>query len=109
MANKVLLECRPMTWEENVEYNEFSDSLADKKNKVSGKEYLKKIVPWVMEHVYGVKDVNNFSPGELMAIYTTTVSLTSNIRMDEIKNLKTSTNGSVSEANTAKTADGSGK
>lgn len=28
MAKKVLLECRAMTWEENVEYNEFSDSLA---------------------------------------------------------------------------------
>ena len=101
MAKKVLLECRAMTWEENVEYNEFSDSLA--KNKVSGKEYLSKIVPWVMEHVYGVKDINSFSPGELMAIYTTTVSLTSNIRTDEIKNLKTSTNGSVSEANIVKT------
>lgn len=42
MAKKVLLECRAMTWEENVEYNEFSDSLAE--NKVSGKEYLSKIV-----------------------------------------------------------------
>ena len=107
MAKKVLLECRAMTWEENVEYNEFSDSLAE--NKVSGKEYLSKIVPWVMEHVYGVKDINSFSPGELMAIYTTTVSLTSNIRTDEIKNLKTSTNGSVSEANIVKTAALSGK
>lgn len=107
MAKKVLLECRAMTWEENVKYNEFSDSLAE--NKVSGKEYLSKIVPWVMEHVYGVKDINSFSPGELMAIYTTTVSLTSNIRTDEIKNLKTSTNGSVSEANIVKTADVSGK
>jgi len=56
-----------------------------------------------------VKDINSFSPGELMAIYTTTVSLTSNIRTDEIKNLKTSTNGSVSEANIVKTADVSGK
>lgn len=108
MAIKKMIECRCMTWEENAMHDDLVEELLDKEPKISGRKILKKMAPWVMETVYKVK-VSDFTPGEIVEIYTRTKELTAHVRSEEIKNLKPLSSGSANGPDTAETAGKSKK
>lgn len=103
MAIKTMIECRSMTWEENAMHDDLVEELLDKEPQISGRKVLQKMAPWVLETVYKVK-VSDFTPGEIVEIYTRTKELTTHVREEEIKNLKPLPSGSANGLDTAETA-----
>lgn len=87
MAIKKMIECRCMTWEENAMHDDLVEELLDKDPQISGRKVLQKMAPWVLETVYKVK-ASDFTPGEIVEIYTRTKELTAHVRAEEIKKLE---------------------
>lgn len=108
MAIKKMIECRCMTWEENAMHDDLVEELLDKDPQISGRKVFQKMAPWVLETVYKVK-VSDFTPGEIVEIYTRTKELTAHVRAEEIKNLKPLSSGSANGPDTAETAGKSKK
>lgn len=108
MTIKPMIECRSMTWEENAMHDDFVEELLDKEPQMSGRKVLQKIAPWVLDKVYKVK-VSDFTPGEIIEIYTRTKELTTHVRAEEIKNLKPLSSGSANGPDTVETAEKSKK
>lgn len=108
MAIKKMIECRCMTWEENAMHDDLVEELMDKDPQISGRKVLKKMAPWVLETVYKVK-ASDFTPGEIVEIYTRTKELTAHVRAEEIKNLRPLSSGSANGLDTAETAGKSKK
>lgn len=108
MAIKKMIECRCMTWEENAMHDDLVEELLDKDPQISGRKVLKKMAPWVLETVYKVK-ASDFTPGEIVEIYTRTKELTTHVRAEEIKNLRPLSSGSANGLDTAETAGKSKK
>ena len=108
MDIKKMIECRCMTWEENAMHDDLVEELLDKEPTISGRSVLKKMAPWVLETVYKVK-VSDFTPGEIVEIYTRTKELTAHVRAEEIKNLRPLSSGSANGLDTAETAGKSKK
>ena len=98
-GKEIILEVRPMTWDENGEFEAYMEG-AEK----NGKEYMRKGAKWVIENVYKI-ELSMLTPAEIYAVYMRTMELTNNIRNDELKNLKTSPSGSTSEETTAQAAE----
>ncbi len=108
MAIKKMIECRCMTWEENAMHDDLVEELLDKDPQISGRKVLQKMAPWVLETVYKVK-ASDFTPGEIVEIYTRTKELTTHVRAEEIKNLRPLSSGSANGLDTAETAGKSKK
>ena len=108
MAIKKMIECRCMTWEENAMHDDLVEELLDKDPQISGRKVLQKMAPWVLETVYKVK-ASDFTPGEIVEIYTRTKVLTANVRPQEINNLRPLSSGSANGLDTAETAGKSKK
>lgn len=108
MAIKKMIECRCMTWEENAMHDDLVEELLDKDLQISGRKVVQKMAPWVLETVYKVK-ASDFTPGEIVEIYTRTKELTAHVRAEEIKNLRPLSSGSANGLDTAETAGKSKK
>lgn len=103
---KKLLECRGMTWEENCDFDDFTQEIVSKEPNITVKQFIRKAAKWIIENVYKV-DINIFTAAEVLLIYNTTKELTDVVREEEIKNLKPLVNGSEAEEATAQTAENS--
>ena len=96
---KIILEVRPMTWDESCSYEIFMENTSP-----DVKEHMRKGAKWVIENVYKI-DLRLLTPAEVYAVYMRTMELTNYIRNDELKNLKPSPSGSTSEETTAQAAE----
>jgi hypothetical protein len=92
---KILLEVRGMTWDENCK---FIKELLPLTKDMDVAESDLMSAEWMFKNVYTGIDINTFTPGEIMAICYRTIALSSEIRQEEIKNLKPSSLGNGSEA-----------
>lgn len=106
------LEVRSMTWSE---YEQFIDEVEPSKPTFDGKTqneetikalsaYQRRAAKWVMDNIYSGFDINQFTPMEVLGIFSATMKCTHAVREDEIKNLKSSLLGSTKEPNTVKAA-----
>lgn len=98
-GKEIILEVRPMTWDENGEFEAYMEG-----SEKNVKEYMRKGAKWVIENVYKI-ELSMLTPAEIYAVYMRTMELTNNIRNDELKNLKPSPSGSTSEETTAQAAE----
>ena len=112
------LEVRNLTWDEYERYMDEVESTKpafDEKGNIIGiktkaeamhllEKFQRKAAKWVMDNVYPKFDINKFTPMEVLGIYGATMRCTKSVREDEIKNLRTSLNGSTKGPNTAKAA-----
>ncbi|WP_405379567.1 hypothetical protein [Phascolarctobacterium sp.] len=101
MAKEYILELRPMTWWESCEYQDYVDGISPD---TSARKAGQLLVDWVLDNIYPDAP-QDITPGEAMAIYQRTLALSSTVREDEIKNLKTSSDGSTNERTTVETAE----
>lgn len=112
------LEIRHMDWSE---YERYMDEVEpqkpafDEKGNVVGTKskseairlldkFQRLAAKWVMDNIYPGFEMNLFTPMEILGIYSATMRCTNAVRVDEIKNLKSSLSGSAKEPNTAKAA-----
>ena len=100
-SKEIILEVRPLSWEENIALDEFMSNVKDPV------QYVRKAAPWVIQNAYKI-EMTALSPAEVFAVYQRTMQLTNSIRVEEIKNLKLSPNGSASEENTVQAAENQG-
>ena len=112
------LEIRHMEWSEYERYMDevepkkpgFDDkgNVAGTKSKTEAVRLLEKFqrfaAKWVMDNIYHSFEIRLFTPMEILGIYSATMRCTNAVRVDEIKNLKSSLSGSAKEPNTAKAA-----
>lgn len=99
VTKEIILEVRPMSWEENCDFEAYMD---DTEKDI--KTYMRKAAKWVVENVYKI-DLSLLTPAEIYAVYMRTMELTHQIRNDELKNLKPSPSGSTGEEVTAQAAE----
>lgn len=112
------LEIRHMGWSE---YERYMDEVEpqkpafDEKGNVVGtkskaeavrllEKFQRIAAKWVMDNIYPGFEINMFSPMEVLGIYSATMRCTNAVRMDEIKNLKSSLSGSAKEPSTVEAA-----
>ena len=112
------LEIRHMDWSE---YERYMDEVEpqkpafDEKGNVVGTKtkseairlldkFQRLAAKWVMDNIYPGFEIRLFTPMEILGIYSATMRCTNAVRVDEIKNLRSSLAGSAKEPNTAKAA-----
>lgn len=98
-TKKIILEVRPMSWEENCDFEAYMEG-----SEKNIKAYMRKAARWVVENVYKI-DLSLLTPAEIYAVYMRTMELTNSIRNEELKNLKPSPSGSTGEEVTAQAAE----
>lgn len=87
-----MITIRPMTQKEYDEYQDFIESLEDKKIKET--KLIRKMINYVCEKIYGI-DLNapESTPSICLAVFQQTVELTNKVDEEEIKNFVKSGNG----------------
>ena len=100
---KMLLEIRGMKWNEHCKYaNELMPQVKEIESTEKQNQFM---AEWVFANVYPEADINDFSYGEVMAIMSSTIAMSTEIRKDEIKNLKIFSLGGKSGESIAETAE----
>lgn len=99
---KTILEVRGMTWAEHCKYAkevrpQVKDTDPDENDIV--------VANWIFETIYPSASIDDFSPGEVIAISYRTMALSGEIRTEEIKNLRPSSLGNGNEAAIAEIAE----